>query len=435
MLALCLGCTKDAALDAGTAATSVTRTIGKAGGSLSLPGATVTIPPEALPEDRTVAITETSEAIPADYDAYSQIYRFEPSGLVFMRPVSIELGFAGDASRASVLWSSPSSGRYEPLVSTVSGAKVSALVEHFSYGFAGSVRATDGGRADAALPRDAGETDAAEDARGGDAARPDAEADASIPDARPGPDSGASDAGAAACVGPPAVDPIVVNGDPREPGWYGAPRGGTVACPRGGTPALYPFTVTTERQVTLYYYHALQWTPIERTALIEGCTGTGRLLAETGAVCSIGSARLHPGTYSYAYCGCPHCEMVIDPPPAAATNVSCATAASIGFAPGASYHEDLVIDGNDRYYQFTVLGPSAMLNVHFSWENYAGEAMVSVRTNCGDPGSAVATSRVRMCIASRSDDVVLRNVQPGTYWIVASQIQRGSRWNIAIIAH
>ena len=101
-------------------------------------GAQLTVPPGAVATDLTITITETTEAAPTGYHLYSPVYRFEPQGTTFLKPVQVTLPYTGDATIASLFWSKDAatgSGAWSWVGGAVTGAAVVASVRHFSEGF------------------------------------------------------------------------------------------------------------------------------------------------------------------------------------------------------------------------------------------------------------------------------------------------------------
>jgi hypothetical protein len=66
--------------------------VGTAGAILKSPtGATVEVPRGALDRDTSISISATNQPPPAGFETVSPVYRFEPSGIVFARPVKVSL--------------------------------------------------------------------------------------------------------------------------------------------------------------------------------------------------------------------------------------------------------------------------------------------------------------------------------------------------------
>jgi hypothetical protein len=278
-----------------------------------------------------------------------------------------------------------------------------------------------------------------------DAPSPDAQpgdampADAPTPDAQPRDaalDAGPSDVGPNACSRPPLVDPMSVAVDSAA-----ASRSSDTCVPCNGNQTyLYPFVLTSPRQVTLYYSHTLAWRNTDSYGLIEGCSPTGRCLLTGGLVCGIQTILLQPGTYAYVGCSSLNSAQmrnIIEAPPPAASNTSCATALTLPLDFTQSYHERRIADGADRYYQFaTTMGVTAtrltLTNTMGAGEYYH----ISIRRVCNDPTSQIAsTNRGSLCapgFPSPTDELTFDTPSVGTYYVVISNIPRGIDWNVSL---
>ncbi|HEX8440089.1 hypothetical protein, partial [Archangium sp.] len=119
-----------------TPVTSDTRTVTVEGGTLSLSnGATLRIPAEALDSNVQVTMTVAEEAPPAELKPASALFRFEPSGTVFARPVKVSIPFSGNVARPTLYWSKADGSGYEPVGGVVENGAIVAEVLHFSDGF------------------------------------------------------------------------------------------------------------------------------------------------------------------------------------------------------------------------------------------------------------------------------------------------------------
>ena len=120
----------------GVASKSASKIIDQTGGSVSLDGASVTIPPGALSKKQTITIEITGDSPPTGYTLFSSVYRFTPAGLTFLKPISVTLPFKGDAKVATMFMSRPQAVvGYERLGGTAAGTTLTASVSHFSKGF------------------------------------------------------------------------------------------------------------------------------------------------------------------------------------------------------------------------------------------------------------------------------------------------------------
>ena len=70
--------------------------VGPDGGTVTLGGLTFTVPPRALTREETITITRTADLVPSGYHGDSPVYRFEPAGLKFEVPASVQFPFTGE---------------------------------------------------------------------------------------------------------------------------------------------------------------------------------------------------------------------------------------------------------------------------------------------------------------------------------------------------
>jgi hypothetical protein len=129
---------------------SVTQTVGPAGGTLQFRDMTLEIPKGALESNRELTISESSAELPEPYRADSTVYRFEPEGLQFQMAARVRFSATSNNSERppTVYWStrndsgseSSDSKIFRPLVTTSEDGQVVADVDHFSRGFAGTLR-------------------------------------------------------------------------------------------------------------------------------------------------------------------------------------------------------------------------------------------------------------------------------------------------------
>jgi hypothetical protein len=130
------------------ASTSVSADIGPNGGSVAACGSVVAVPPGSLATTQTITVSCDPTATVAGYALLSPLYRFQPEGLTFARPVTVTLAFAGTPTSAtSLYWSRAGGSGYDAIASSVQGAFVVGTVTHFSTGFVGQPGppAADGG--------------------------------------------------------------------------------------------------------------------------------------------------------------------------------------------------------------------------------------------------------------------------------------------------
>jgi hypothetical protein len=98
-------------------------------------GVRLIVPEGAVTNDVTISVASSDVAPPDGYIAVSPIYTFSPDGLVFTKPVVVEITLGDDGLGSNIVWSSGSG--VEDLPSTISGTFMTANVMHFSRGFIG----------------------------------------------------------------------------------------------------------------------------------------------------------------------------------------------------------------------------------------------------------------------------------------------------------
>lgn len=127
--------------DGGNGGLSIsTKVVSYGGGTVSLvDGActvSVAIPAGALAGPTTITISGTNGWVPSGYTAYSKLYRLEPSGHTFTKPVTVSMCIgSGDASKAAVFWSRAAGSGYDKVGGVVVGNTIQAKVSHFSTAF------------------------------------------------------------------------------------------------------------------------------------------------------------------------------------------------------------------------------------------------------------------------------------------------------------
>jgi hypothetical protein len=123
-------------------------TVGTAGAVLNSPtGASVEISPGALDHDVTITISATSQPAPANLEAVSPVYRFEPDGILFARPVRVSLPLPAGVTSGAVYWSRSGAGGssatdFDSLGGTISNGVISVEAPHFSLAVIGPPTAT-----------------------------------------------------------------------------------------------------------------------------------------------------------------------------------------------------------------------------------------------------------------------------------------------------
>ena len=110
-------------------------TIGADGGTVSLDGASLVVPPGALDADVEITMRRWKNPLPPPITGYSPRYEFLPDGTTFKRALSLTIPFQGGAD-ARVFWSTPE-GHWEDHGGTIVGDTIRTVVTHFSSGGAG----------------------------------------------------------------------------------------------------------------------------------------------------------------------------------------------------------------------------------------------------------------------------------------------------------
>jgi hypothetical protein len=237
----------------------VTQTVGAAGGTVTAPGVTLTIPAGALPADTQIVVTTGAASVPTGYAAVSPVFSFAPAGTTFAMPVNVQITLTGSGAGASVFLSNGSGG-YDPVPTTTSTAtSLTASITHLGDAFAGEDRRDAAApSSDAGTPADTGtaSTDTGVASDTGSAidtgtttdagAANDSGADAVTGQADSSPeDTGSADAGAADTGASEAAAPV----DGGTEG--GAPDGATSDA---GTPGIF-VTIDGASIVTPFIYN------------------------------------------------------------------------------------------------------------------------------------------------------------------------------------
>ncbi len=126
--------------DSPGAVTTDSKSIGPAGGTLTVDGAVLTVPANALPVALTLTLTKTTGALVGAYTQSSPVYELGPTGQTFAMPVSLAITYpAGTTPPSGVLMNWTAAGvqtptgiaDYEHLTPTISGNTVTASNDHF----------------------------------------------------------------------------------------------------------------------------------------------------------------------------------------------------------------------------------------------------------------------------------------------------------------
>lgn len=112
--------------------------LGSEGGTLALGDLVLDVPAGAVRSETEIRVTVEAAAAPAPFTGFSPVFRFEPAGLVFERPITVYLPFHGNAETATVFWTTLDSGAYAPLSTQIEGGLAIVESRHFSSAFVGT---------------------------------------------------------------------------------------------------------------------------------------------------------------------------------------------------------------------------------------------------------------------------------------------------------
>jgi hypothetical protein len=122
------------------------KVIGPAGGTLSVDGAELIIPPDALAADTQLTLTKTSDAAPGFAVGASAVYEMGPDGTTFNRLVTLRITHASAPPAGTrIFWGKAGVANptavtdYETLLeTTITGNVVEAKNNHFTPGLDGT---------------------------------------------------------------------------------------------------------------------------------------------------------------------------------------------------------------------------------------------------------------------------------------------------------
>jgi hypothetical protein len=108
--------------------------IGPAGGTVSVEGATLVIPPGALATPTAITIVKDPRQVTTRFVVASPIFIFGPVGLRFDKPALVQLA-TWSSGDESVYWAGPDEGSFDELATTRTGTIVTATVLELRRGF------------------------------------------------------------------------------------------------------------------------------------------------------------------------------------------------------------------------------------------------------------------------------------------------------------
>jgi hypothetical protein len=170
----------------GSGRSSAEKTIGASGGALTFEDVTLQVPAGALDHEVAITISRASSGTPDAYVALSPVYGFEPAGLRFLAPASVEIQLP-ELGAAELLWSAAGGG-FEALPAERRQHAIRGEVTYLGRGFAGRRAPANGRDAGSDLDGSVHEEDGSihEDAAHGDAGGGSGSTDASAGDANLG---------------------------------------------------------------------------------------------------------------------------------------------------------------------------------------------------------------------------------------------------------
>ncbi len=121
--------------------TTATETVDPSGGTITVTGGSIDVPPGALygPQEMSVARTEETASLSSGVEQVSDIYKFGPSEVPLNSPVTITLSYdaeqVGDGDDLGIWWAPSMDGPWEYLGGSVDSATQTVRVEVRSLGF------------------------------------------------------------------------------------------------------------------------------------------------------------------------------------------------------------------------------------------------------------------------------------------------------------
>jgi hypothetical protein len=91
VLSAVLACTPEKLPNPAGSGANKTQMVDSAGGAIELEGATLNIPAGAVPDGQMITVTSSTAPAPEKYESFLPVFVFEPSGLEFAIPVTIEM--------------------------------------------------------------------------------------------------------------------------------------------------------------------------------------------------------------------------------------------------------------------------------------------------------------------------------------------------------
>src|SRR5262245_8971366 len=109
-------------------------TIGAEGGRLAVPGLTLEVPPGAVAAATAFRVTRLDTPPPEPLTAFSPVFRLEPAGISFARPVRLTIEYQGDPRPADFFATVPgdTTGVFVRVGGRLEGGRMVAQLHHFT---------------------------------------------------------------------------------------------------------------------------------------------------------------------------------------------------------------------------------------------------------------------------------------------------------------
>ena len=129
----------DTSLDAPADIDAPDGSIGPRGGRIDFDGGWLIVPPGAVTDIAAIVVTPEFDDIPPGFDIEGRVWRFEPNGLEFERPIEVCLTVDGiRPANMTLHWSRRGAlGVFDSLASSPVDGAVCGAANHFSFGFLG----------------------------------------------------------------------------------------------------------------------------------------------------------------------------------------------------------------------------------------------------------------------------------------------------------
>lgn len=197
-----------------------------------------------------------------------------------------------------------------------------------------------------------------------------------------------------------------------------------------GSQAFGPFTLTAPRRLVMFQAHSLN--PVSYGfAVSAGCSFATPPIAGGASRCVHTVVDLSPGDYTILACVVSDrfSYLLEEIPAAPVPNRSCAGAVNLTATPSLIHDEPRIVDGDSRYYAFTLSSPSSP---GFTFSEMEGERVrLSIRSDCSDLGTELFTGQAELCLPSSSYTLGTTDLPAGSYTAIVSNIPRGTKYRLS----